>query len=44
MCLQVESEEELSELCVHQSPTFVYNSLTGDEVELFPGGGRVLVK
>ena len=36
----VESEEELRSLCAHLMPLFVYNSLNGHEVELFPGGRR----
>ena len=36
--LQIDSESELYALCADVYPTFMYPSLSGEEVELIPGG------
>ena len=40
----MESEDELAAVCAEQVPRFVFNSLTGDEVELIPGGRNICVR
>ena len=42
--LQIESESELYALCADVYPTFMYPSLSGEEVELIPGGRNISVR
>ena len=40
----MESDQDLYTMYADQLPHFVYNSLTGEEVELIPNGRKVTVK
>ena len=42
--LQIESESELYALCADVYPTFMYPSLSGEEIELIPGGRNTPVR
>ena len=42
--LQIESESELYALCADVYPTFMYPSLSGEEIELIPAGRNTPVR